>query len=34
MNPKSKSLRSFDARFAPPLLIRTTLLNLKRTIAC
>ncbi len=30
VNPKSKSLRSFDAQFAPPLLIRSTLLNLKR----
>ena len=30
VNPKSKSLRSFDARFAPPLLVRSTLLNLKR----
>ena len=25
-----KSLRSFDEQFAPPLLLRTTLLNLKR----
>ena len=30
VNPKSKSLRSFDARFSPPLLVRSTLLNLKR----
>ena len=30
VNPKSKSLRSFDAQFAPPLLVRSTLLNLKR----
>ena len=30
VNPRSKSLRSFDAQFAPPLLLRSTLLNLKR----
>ena len=30
VNPKSKSLRSFDAQFAPPLLVRSTLLNLKK----
>lgn len=30
INPKSRSLRSFDTQFAPPALIRTTLLNLKR----
>ena len=30
VNPKSKSLRSFDARFSPTLLVRSTLLNLKR----
>ena len=30
MNPRSKSLRSFDAQFAPPLLVRSTLLNLTR----
>ena len=30
VNPRSKSLRSFDAQFAPRLLIRSTLLNLKR----
>ena len=30
VNPRSKSLRSFDAQFAPPLLVRSTLLNLKR----
>ncbi len=29
VNPKSKSLRSFDARFDPPLLLRLTLLNLR-----
>jgi hypothetical protein len=29
INPRSKSLRSFDAQFAPPLLVRSTLLNLK-----
>lgn len=30
INPKSKSLRSYDQQFAPPLLARTTLLNVKR----
>lgn len=30
VNPKSKSLQSFDAQFAPPALVRSTLLNLKR----
>ena len=30
VNPRSKSLRSFDAQFAPPLLVRSTLLNLGR----
>ena len=30
VNPRSKSLRSFDSRFAPPLLVRSTLSNLKR----
>ena len=30
VNPRSKSLRSFDSQFAPPLLVRSTLLNLKR----
>ena len=30
VNPRSKSLRSFDAQFAPPLLLRSTLLNLRR----
>jgi predicted AAA+ superfamily ATPase len=30
VNPKSKSLRSYDKQFSPPLLTRTTLLNLKR----
>lgn len=30
VNPRSKSLRSFDSQFAPPLLVRSTLVNLKR----
>ena len=30
INPKSKSLRSYDQQFSPPILARTTLLNLKR----
>ena len=30
VNPRSKSLRSFDEQFSPPVLLRTTLLNLKR----
>lgn len=30
VNPKSKSLRSFDQKYNPPVLVRTTLLNLKR----
>ena len=30
VNPRSKSLRSFDSQFAPPVLVRSTLLNLKR----
>ena len=30
VNPRSKSLSSFDLQFAPPLLVRSTLLNLKR----
>lgn len=30
INPKSKSLLSFDNQFHPPLLCRATLLNLKR----
>ena len=30
VNPRSKSLRSFDSQFTPPLLVRSTLLNLKR----
>lgn len=30
VNPKSKSLKSFDAQFAPPALLRSTLLNLRR----
>lgn len=29
INPKSKSLRSYDLQFHPPLLVRSTLLNLK-----
>ncbi|MCP4158298.1 MAG: ATP-binding protein [bacterium] len=29
INPRSKSLKSFDQQFQPPLLLRTTLLNLK-----
>jgi hypothetical protein len=29
VNPKSKSLQSFDRRFNPPLLGRCTLLNLR-----
>jgi hypothetical protein len=29
VNPKSKSLRSYDEQFSPPLLVRTTLLNLR-----
>ncbi|MCP4215256.1 MAG: ATP-binding protein [bacterium] len=29
INARSKSLKSFDRQFAPPLLLRTTLLNLK-----
>jgi predicted AAA+ superfamily ATPase len=30
VNPKSKSLKSFDQKYNPPLLARTTLLNLKK----
>jgi predicted AAA+ superfamily ATPase len=30
INPKSKSLRSYDDQFRPPVLCRTNLLNLKR----
>jgi len=30
VNPKSKSLQSFDNKYNPPVLARTTLLNLKR----
>jgi len=30
VNPKSKSLQSFDAQFSPPARLRATLLNLKR----
>lgn len=30
VNPKSKSLQSFDQKYSPPVLARTTLLNLKR----
>ncbi len=30
VNPRSKSLRSFDERFSPPVLSRSTLLNLRR----
>ncbi|MCK4761882.1 MAG: ATP-binding protein [Candidatus Aminicenantes bacterium] len=30
INPRSKSLQSYDRQFQPPLLLRTTLLNLKR----
>lgn len=30
INPRSKSLKSYDEQFSPPLLSRTTLLNLKR----
>ena len=30
VNPRSKSLRSYDDQFTPPCLARTTLLNLKR----
>jgi hypothetical protein len=29
VNPRSKSLRSYDEQFSPPLLVRTTLLNLR-----
>jgi predicted AAA+ superfamily ATPase len=30
INPRSKSLRSYDIQFAPPVLARSTLLNFKR----
>jgi hypothetical protein len=30
VNPKSKSLVSFDQKYSPPILVRTTLLNLKK----
>lgn len=30
VNPKSKSLQSFDKKYNPPVLVRTTLLNLKK----
>ena len=30
INPRSKSLRSYDQQFNPDLLARTTLLNLKK----
>ena len=30
VNPKSKSLKSFDTQFAPTLLVRATLMNLKK----
>ncbi len=30
INPKSKSLQSFDRKFSPPMLARTTLLNLRK----
>jgi len=30
INPKSKSFRSYDQKFSPPVLSRTTLLNIKR----
>ena len=30
INPRSKSLRSFDEQFSPPLLARCNLLNLTR----
>lgn len=30
INPRSKSLKSFDQKYAPPVLFRTTLLNLKK----
>ena len=30
INPRSKSLRSYDMQFSPPLLVRATLLNLKK----
>ena len=30
INPRSKSLKSYDDQFHPPVLVRSTLLNLKR----
>ncbi len=30
LNPKSKSLRSYDQQYSPDLLVRTNLLNLKK----
>ena len=30
INPRSKSLRSYDSQFSPPALVRTTLLNFKK----
>ncbi len=30
INPRSKSLKSFDQKFNPPVLFRTNLLNLKK----
>ena len=30
VNPRSKSLRSYDLQFSPPILARTTLLNFKK----
>lgn len=30
INPRSKSLRSYDLQFKPPLLVRTNLLNFKK----
>ena len=30
INPRSKSMRSYDLQFSPPILARSTLLNLKR----
>jgi hypothetical protein len=30
VNPKSQSLRVYDAKFSPPVLSRTSLLNLRK----
>jgi hypothetical protein len=30
INPRSKSLRSYDMQFSPPVLARATLLNFKK----